>query len=1142
MKKRFLPIGVFSILICGLAALFFISANTQNKEQEVLAKGGGQTIQGAKEYLALIRNNQHTGILNPHDVIAARTEIEEKAMLKSGNGNSDLDWIEMGPDNIGGRTRALIFDNQDPTASTIYAGSVTGGLFKTTNLGSNWAKINNSSGTANLNVTTMAQTSNGTIYVGTGEGLGSEEYTVTGDWGYEGGFVGKGIYKSGNNDNFTRVVGTNPKYNIDFAYVNKVKIDTKNNRIFAATQSSLQYADLPVSSADDWSSDCKYQVDSAIINRIIHRDSIIVCDSFKIVEGELEIYGESSVTVDLLENDTTSTQSIYSDFRDFEEYGNVYDVDISDDGWIIATFNGYVYVSESGDPKKFVNRSIYPNNYDYIRKDNINFVTNIIIKDKSENVLYETTSASNEVSNWHTNYLFIDETFNPFTGYPSSANTGRLSFAIAPSNQNIVYAMAAKSSSPRPNSLFGVYLSEDKGNTWRLIAPGQSNVVNILGYIYIKDNTVNYYYQGDYNNTLTVFPDDPYRILAGGVNMWEGVKVSETGFFQWEEKSVGDPTFLINNNGIYSVVYCHVDHHIYAFRPGFNNQFFAGTDGGVFSVNYDGFLYYFAARNKNYNATQFYTVATSNYPYEVLGGTQDNGTQYISGTGNTPMNGEDMWRPANLDPKFPEGTDGGYVSVSNIRVKYSNADDVDPASIYTKSPLPTDDNLVTSTRRSETFGYDYSNNFFVDVNPDNNGFLTPSLLWEDYNNLNSRDSVTYYATEDHAMNDTVVVRSKNYRHPIGYILPEALESGDSIRIQDVVSSKFFIVCEDEIWMTLDALRFNIDPEWFIISNDNNNGFEEKPSCVAASKDGNYLFAGNLEGQLFRVSNIALAYNEDLADISSPNCIIATSELVIKEGNTQVVTSVSVDPNDANNVLVTLGNYGNTEYVYYSTNALSDNPTFDLKQGDLPKMPVYSSILEMDADNDVAILGTEEGIWMTDNIGAANPTWYEASGMIGKLPVLALRQQINAKPSFTIKNVDPGTGLSSTETYPEIKNYGMIYAATYGRGIFRDETYGKVGVEENPSNSGGSGNIGALEIYPNPASDYISVTFELSNNIPVEVSIYELSGKLLQRSNETGLTAGSQTIQLNTQSLTRGTYLVKMVAGNEISTAKLIIVK
>ncbi|MCD4731421.1 MAG: T9SS type A sorting domain-containing protein [Bacteroidales bacterium] len=1139
MKKRFLSIGVFSILICGLAALFFISANEQKNEQMIVANAGGQSILGAKEYLALIRNNQQTGVLNPHDVIAARKQIEEQAMLKSGNSNTDLNWIEMGPDNIGGRTRAVIFDNRDANANTLYAGSVTGGLFKSTNLGSSWSKINNASGTANLNVSSIVQADNGTIYVGTGEGLNTEKYTAYEDLGYEGGFVGRGIFKSGNNDNFTRVVGTNPEYKIDFAYVNKLKIDTKNNRIFAATQSSLKYASLPVENAESWSSTCKYRVDSALITRAIQRDSIIVCDSFEIIDGEFEIYGGFPVEVTILQDDTTNVETTYSEYRAFEEYGNVYDIDISSDGWLITTFNGFIYVSESGDPTKFVSRSIYPDNNDYIRKDGINFTTNIIIYDKSNNVLLDSINPTTEINDWHTDYLYMNETFNPITGYPSSSNTGRISFAIAPSNQNIVYAMAAKSSSPGKNGLHNVYLSEDKGNSWRIIAPGGTNETNILGFFTVGATTLNYYYQGDYNNTLTVFPNDPYRVLAGGVNMWEGVKVTESGFYSWEEKSFGNATFL--GNGIFNLVYCHVDHHAYVFRPGTNDQFFVGTDGGIYSAYYDGFLYYFSAKNKNYNVTQFYSVDVSTYPYEVLGGTQDNGTQYIRGTGNTPMKGEDMWRPANLDPKYPEGTDGGYVAVSNIRSRVPGVEDVDPPSFYSKSPLPADDNLVNRIRRSQTLGYDYSNNFFVDGSPSNNNFLTPMLLWEDYNNENSRDSVLYLATEHHNANDTIVVRSNNYRHPIGYILPEAMDAGDSIMIQDVVATKFFLATKDEIWMSLQAIRFNIDPEWYIISDDNNNGFNDNPSCIAASKDGNYLFVGNLEGKLYRISNIALAYNEDLADVSSPNCIIATTELVIMEDNTQAVTSVSVDPYNANNVLVTLGNYGNTEYVFYSANALSDVPTFEVRQGDLPKMPLYSSILERKPENNVAILGTEEGIWMTDDITVSNPSWYDASGSMGKVPVLALKQQTNSKPSFTITTVDPGTGLTLYEIYPKITNYGMIYAATHGRGIFRDETYGAVGVEENPDN-GGSANTGSLMIYPNPASDYISVAFNLENNTPVQVNIYDLSGKLVQQSSETGLNRGNQTIHLNTHTLTRGTYLVKMVAGNEISTAKLIIVK
>ncbi len=279
----------------------------------------------------------------------------------------------------------------------------------------------------------------------------------------------------------------------------------------------------------------------------------------------------------------------------------------------------------------------------------------------------------------------------------------------------------------------------------------------------------------------------------------------------------------------------------------------------------------------------------------------------------------------------------------------------------------------------------------------------------------------------------------------------------------------------------------------------------------------------------------------MADVNSTSCIINTTQLIVKEGNTQVITSISVDPRDPNNVMVTLGNYGNTEYVYYTTNALGSEPVFELKQGDLPKMPVYSSVLEMGEETNVAIVGTEEGIWMTDNINAENPSWYDASGSVGKVPVLAMKQQTNSKTSFTISQVDPGTGQTTQEIYPAIENYGMIYIATHGRGIFRDETYESVSIDENPAN-GGSAIAGELSIYPNPASDHIKVTFDLKRTTSVQISIYDLSGRLMYESIETGLNVGNQTIHLNTQAFSKGTYLVKMVAEGEISTAKLIIIK
>ena len=54
-----------------------------------------------------------------------------------------ITWQERGPNNVGGRTRAIIFDRNDATNKTCIAGAVFGGLWKNTNVsgGGSWTKI-----------------------------------------------------------------------------------------------------------------------------------------------------------------------------------------------------------------------------------------------------------------------------------------------------------------------------------------------------------------------------------------------------------------------------------------------------------------------------------------------------------------------------------------------------------------------------------------------------------------------------------------------------------------------------------------------------------------------------------------------------------------------------------------------------------------------------------------------------------------------------------------------------------------------------------------------------------------------------------------------------------------------------------------
>ncbi len=1050
----------------------------------------------------------------------------------------------MGPDNVGGRTRAIIFDNKDVTAKTLYAAGVDGGIFKSTNLGAIWSKVNTSNGTANLNVSCMVQASDGTIYAGTGEGLGTELYTGYAEMGFEGGFMGRGIFKSDANDNFSLIQGTQPVVNgkaVDWAFINKLAIDTHNNRLFAATQNGLRYATLP--NLNDWQSECKHLVDSLIIMRDVETDSIITCDSFKIINGAYHFYGVTAtgINVNLLKDDTLNVNTVYSEYVPFDQYGNVYDLKVSPDGWIITTFNGLIYVSESGSPGEFVNRSITPTNPESIRFDTLTQTSHVQIYDKAQNLLLDTTNVYAKSYGWHTNYVYLAE--DVYAEYPSISNTGRVEFAIAPSDPGVVYAMATKSSAPNKNGLFNIYLSEDNGQNWRVIAPGGSTTVNILGSSYLSSaGLTQYYYQGDYTSTIIVFPDDPYHIIAGGVDLWDGKKVTSTGYYQWEKKSYNDASIV--PNGIFSPYYIHSNQHIYVFRPGYGDQFFIGTDGGVFAATISQGFYQFQSKNKNFNVTQFYTLDVSNRKTEVLGGTQDNGTQYISGEGSTPNKGVDLWRAANSDPKYPEGSNGGYAAISNMREIKDNVQ-IDPASFYSKSSYPKNEALIDRIRRSETLGYDYSSNlfdYFADppappLNDPPSKFLTPMLLWESYDNTNSRDSVTYKATQNYKADDVILARSHNFKHPIVYTLSDSLNSGDSIRIQDIISTKLFLATTNNIWMTQDAIRFDLVPDWFLISNNTHVGFTGNPNCMAYSKDANYLFVGTFDGKLYRISNIALAYNRDLADVGSADCIIATSEIQITADNSQVITSISVDPSDANKVLVTLGNYGNTDYVYYSTNALADNPVFISVQGNLPQMPVYSSVLEMQPETDIAVIGTEEGIWISDDI--SSKVWYESSANIAKVPVMALKQQAVSKQSVTVTYYDPAFPQDPLyDIYPDIENYGVIYAATLGRGIFRDETFLTVGTEEHHGN-----NITSqldFQVYPNPASHSVNIEFKLVKSEAVQINVFNLQGKLILSLAPNTYTSGQQSLQLNIDALSRGTYVLQVVAGEKISATKLIV--
>jgi hypothetical protein len=296
----------------------------------------------------------------------------------------------------------------------------------------------------------------------------------------------------------------------------------------------------------------------------------------------------------------------------------------------------------------------------------------------------------------------------------------------------------------------------------------------------------------------------------------------------------------------------------------------------------------------------------------------------------------------------------------------------------------------------------------------------------------------------------------------------------------------------------------------------------------------------MEGKLYRISNISLAYDYDRADVESPYCIISTTELELidpstSSANTQAITSIAVDPNDAKNVVVTCGNYGNSTYVYHSANGTTDDASFAAVQGNLPQMPVYSSIIEMSTG--MVVIGTEMGVFETQNIGAGSVEWNASPGIAGKVPVYDLEQQIVAQPDVTVGFWD---GVDSTfVTYPGSNNYGVIYAATYGRGIFTSKKYQKpVGIISHEL----SENLALeLNVFPNPASTSATLEYKLSQAGDVIINLFDINGRMMARE-QFSQKEGDHTYQMDCNELPRGMYIVQVQSGKVVNTSKFIVTR
>jgi len=590
-----------------------------------------------------------------------------------------LKWIERGPTNAGGRTRGLIVDPDDTTHQTFFAGTVGGGIWKTTDGTVTWENL--TPDLPNLSTSTLAMSENNTniIYAGTGEG-------------FDGLMVsGSGIWKSTDKGETWKVL--NSTFLDDrFLNVMRLVVNPKNeNELLACTRGRKDYKSYILKSIDGGESwEVKYQSQYANIQQIVVEpnnfnvmyatvNSVGVLKSIDAGENWDKVWDISNQNIQRIEMaiSPVNSRTIYFACAT-ENNSKLY---ISRDSLKTVdkvVFNGEMQANWLGGQGWYDNTIAghpFDENIVWVAGSGAMLDINVGSEEKEIKVL-------NDLKN-NTNFLVDVETDEiPFDGDGfASEFVGQIFLNPETTEEDFVeveirFGQGKKQKAHLLNFNFNNYLMTYKSfvevpfEAWdvennRQVAlsvvdidgDGQwtfkdySNIsdaipdvvfVNMIDYKDTPDslisNSVNvvnkaeyYFYKGKSPTFSGTVDDLPEGKLVFKPELISGFAADFTpvtdGYYQF---------YSIKNVGSKGV---HVDHHNIIFIPidSASNSFYVlnANDGGVsfstdsgksFRQTGDTFKSYNSENSDGYNVSQFYGVDKMNGANRYVGGTQDNGT------------------------------------------------------------------------------------------------------------------------------------------------------------------------------------------------------------------------------------------------------------------------------------------------------------------------------------------------------------------------------------------------------------------------------------------------------------------------------------------------------------------------------------
>lgn len=981
--------------------------------------------------------NPELGRPTGENIAIIKKELIDKRLEELQNGRvpgdaSDNNWIERGPNNVGGRTRAIMFDPNDPTNETVFAGGVSGGLWKNTNISNSssvWTRVNIPD---NLNVSSIDVDPNNSniFYLGTGES-------------YVGGDVnGSGVWKSIDGGNSWSNVLGGISGNSSFQSAADITINSPAGiagsyvcyptTAFgpAITSSITSNIVLVDDSSASPTEGCNTLTNGGAINgniALVRRGScnftvkvknaqnqgavgVIVMNN---VPGTPVAMGGTDATItipsvmisksdgDTLEaalgggtvNGTLNPST--GSFTGVLVPGiqHVNDIKIRNNGGVSE-----VYVAAGDSFYSAANATTFLGGPEFGLYKSIDGGTSWVeinlpltsagnkhcpndIEIGADNKIWLSTTNSVVFGDGGGEIFSSSDGVN-FTNEYTVPTADRTQIAVSSTNAQKIYVLAEGTTTFAP--IVMEMTTNGFASSSSISKPNDSDTG-----IAANDFTRG---QAFYDLMLEVDPSNDAIVYAGGIDLFKSLNSGNT----WNQFS--------HWYGGFGEQEVHADQHALSFAPGNSSRLIFGNDGGVYFSNNGGTST--NARNNGFNTSQFYSVGvaptTAASGDNFAGGLQDNGTQqFFNATASIDSSYESQGGDGAATDYDQDGSDAYYIS----NYVYNN-------SIYKRNINATGSASKLINSESSNRG-DFINQQDLDSNL--------NFLYTNYtDNSTNTPQVARYNTGPGGSNRTV--------------LTDALLTGSP------------------------------------------TAFKVSPYTTSSSK----VYVGTVFGDLLIINNANFA--PSWTEITGPNFVGSISD--IEFGATE------------NDIFVTMHNYG-VNNIWYTNDG---GANWFEKEGDLPDLPV-KAILQNPLNTEEVIVGTELGVWYTQDFSSVNPSWYSAFNGMSNVKV---------------------TDLDMRDDY-------VVFASTYGRGIFSGEfTAPTFSVNDQVLENG-------IKVYPTVSNGEITIA---SNKMfeNLKVNVFNINGQLVH-SSDIVLNNSSKKINLNVSS---GMYLVNITQGQLKMTKKIVI--